>query len=173
MLAYNSYKFCKIFFAVSPEAFSLGAVIGLAMAFNLLITGVFAFAGFVFPTHKLLPGSYYQIKNVEALNTVYKWLGVVYFKYFLLMTFYRKADNKKYFSGTKAGIIHFDYNTKQSEFGHLMAFIIIVVLSVIPLYTGHQQVFIWIHAINIVFNFYPIILQRKHRMAIQRLVGKI
>ncbi len=173
ILLYNTYKLVTVFHKLSPEEFSLPAIIASALAFNLLLTGAFAFLGFVYPTSKLLPYSYYQIKNPERLNTLYKWLGVNFFKYFLLMTFYRKDDNKKYFNGTKSGVLLFDYNTRQSEFGHLFAFLSIFILSSILLYYGHKFVFLWIQPMNIILNFYPIILQRKHRTQIERLLNRV
>lgn len=170
LLAYNTYKLVTVFFKLSPEEFSLLAIVVSAIAFNLLITGAIAFLGFVYPTSRVLPNSYYQIDNPKILSTLYKWLGVEYFKYFLLVTFYRKDDNKKYFDGTKSGVLLFDYNTKQSEFGHLLAFALILILSLILLFEGHKFVFFWIQPMNVVLNFYPIVLQRKHRIVIDRLI---
>lgn len=173
ILAYNTYKLLVLFFNLSPFKFSLTAIIVSAIAFNLLATGAFAFLGFVYPTSKILPKTYYQIKNSARLKLIYKWLGVKYFKYFLLFTFYRKKDNKNYFNGYKSGISLLNYNTKQSEFGHLLAFISILILSLILLYEGHKSVFIWIQPINILVNLYPIILQRNHRIVIERLLKRV
>lgn len=172
ILAYNTIKLGAIFFKLNPEEFSRLAIIVSAVAFNLMITGTVAFLGFVFPTSKLLPNSYYHIKRPKTLNLIYKWLGVEYFRMLLLKTFYRSDDNKKYFNGTKSGILLFDFNTKQSEFGHLVAFLAIILFSIILLLRGHEQVFIWIQPINIILNFYPIILQRKHRIIVERLIRK-
>jgi len=173
ILSYNTYNLVTVFSKLSPEEFSLLAIIMSAIAFNLMITGALAFLGFVYPTSKLLPNSYYQIKRPKVLNTLYKWIGVEYFRMLLLITFYRNADNKKYFNGSKSGILLFDYNTKQSEFGHLIAFILIVLLSIILLLKGHEYVFIWMQPLNILLNFYPIILQRKHRIIIEPLIKRI
>ncbi len=173
ILAYNTYKLLILFFKLSPFEFSLLAIIVSAIAFNLLATGAFAFLGFIYPTSKILPNTYYQIKNSERLKLIYKWLGVKYFKYLLLFTFYRKEDNKKYFNGSKSGIFLFNFDTKQSEFGHLLAFISILILSLILLYEGHKSVFIWMQPINIFLNLYPIILQRNHRIVIERLLKRV
>lgn len=173
ILSYNTYKLVTVFSKLRPEEFSLLAIIMSAIAFNLMITGALAFLGFVYPTSKLLPNSYYQIKRPKMLNTLYKWIGVEYFRMLLLITFYRNGDNKKYFNGSKSGILLFDYNTKQSEFGHLIAFILIVLLSIILLLKGHEYVFIWMQPLNILLNFYPIILQRKHRIIIEPLIKRI
>lgn len=173
ILAYNTVKLTAVFFKLNPEDFSRFASIVSAFAFNLMITGSVAFLGFAYPTNKLLPDSYYQIKQPKTLNSIYKWLGVEYFRILLLKTFYRKDDNKKYFTGTKSGILLFDYNTKQSEFGHLIAFLLLILFSIILFFEGHKSVFVWILPINIVLNFYPIILQRKHRIIIQRMIKRM
>tara|TARA_R110002049_G_scaffold265814_1_gene441950 strand:- start:558 stop:1091 length:534 start_codon:yes stop_codon:yes gene_type:complete len=172
-LAYQTYKLTITFIELAPEKFSTLAKVVSAIAFTFFITGVLAFLGFVYPTSKILPKTYYQIENPKKLEVWYTWLGVAYFRWFLLKTFYRKKENKKYFNGTKSGIMLFDYNTKQSEFGHLIAFILVFALSVVLLFKGHTYVFIWIQPLNIILNFYPILLQRKHRIPIQRLLNKM
>ena len=153
VLAYNTYKLTTIFFELPPGKFSLLAIIVSAVALNLLITGVVAFLGFVYPTSRILCNNYYQIKNPKILNLWYKWLGVEFFRLFLLKTFYRKKDNKNYFNGTKSGLSLFDYNTKQSEFGHLIALTLVFALSLVLLFEGHKYVFIWMQPMNILLNF--------------------
>ena len=48
----------------------------------LYVTGVFAFVGFQFPTHKLLPKSYYKINNPKLVLAIHKYMGVKYFNIF-------------------------------------------------------------------------------------------
>lgn len=172
VLAYNTFKLIAILIQVSPSDFSMVGVIIAAMVITVMTTGVFAFLGFVYPTHKLIPNAYYKVTKPELLNRVYRMLGVAYFKRILLITFYRKKDNKKYFNGTKSGVLLFNYHTKQSEFGHLIAFILLLFVSLFILYSGHRTLSIWICILNIVFNFYPVILQRKHRLQIDRILKK-
>ena len=173
VLAYYTYKLTILFFELAPEEFSLVAIIVIAAVLNILLLGTIAFLGFVYPTHVLLSKRYYKIKNPETLNVWYKWLGVEMFRLFLLNTFYRKKDNKKYFNGSKAGILAFDYNTKQSEFGHLIALIVVSALSLVVLVQGHTLAFLWMLLFNILLNLYPVILQRKHRIIIERLIDRM
>lgn len=173
-LAYQSVKLVTIFFHNSPSDFSFQLVVILAFLLNLFITGVFAFTGFVYPTNKILPNSYYSIKNPNALNKLYNLIGVEYFKILLLITFWGKEKNKKkYFNGTKSGLINFDFQTRQSEFGHFGAFVVILLVSIVLLSNGHKMAFLLTSIINVLSNFYPIILQRKHRMTIQKLTNRI
>jgi len=173
-LAYRSFELLNMLISSSPANFSFLSALSMSAILNLFITGVFAFPGFVFATHRFLPNSYYQIKNPKLLNRIYDLIGVAYFKIFLLVSFWGKEKNKKkYFNGTKSGLINFDFQTKQSEFGHLGAFIVLILASLILLWHQHVITFLLTTIINIVFNFYPVILQRKHRIQIERLTHKI
>ena len=137
------------------KTFSLLAIIVSAIALNFLITGAVAFLGFVYPTSRFLSNSYYKIKNLETLNLFYKWLGVDFFRLFLLKTFYRKKDNQRYFNGRKSGVLLFDYNTRQSEFGHLIALILVFALSLVLLLEGHKYVFYLDATIEYTIEFVP------------------
>lgn len=145
----------------------------LAFLFNAFVTGVFAFPGFVFPTHKLLPLNYYSIRNAKHLNLWYKYLGVKYFRKLLMVFFWGSRKNrKKYFDGKRSGLKNLDFQSKQSEFGHLGAFVVIGISSLIILIYGHYYFVLYCLLINFIGNFYPILLQRKHRYRISLLKSK-
>ena len=142
----------------------------IAFLLTLFITGIFAFMGFAYPTNNLLPINYYTIKNKRRLHQLYDVLGVKYFKGLLLVLFWgRKNNRKKYFNGTKSGIENFIYQTKQSEFGHLGAFLTIFIISILLIVHGFILLTLLITIINIIGNLYPIILQRYHRLRIEKL----
>ncbi len=143
----------------------------IGFVLSLFITGVFAFLGFAYPTGNLMPESYYKIKNPKKLYAAYKVLGVKYFKIFLLVTFWGKEKNrKKYFNGTKTGIRNFIYQTRQSEFGHLAALVIVAVINLYVLWKGYYTVALSLFILNIFGNLYPVVLQRYHRMRIGKIV---
>ncbi|SDB50440.1 hypothetical protein SAMN03097699_1762 [Flavobacteriaceae bacterium MAR_2010_188] len=168
-LAYRTWILMEKLGNSLPSHYSVGQSIILAFILTLVITGIFAFIGFAYPTNKLLPHSYYKIKNPIVLNTAYKWLGLRYFKYLLLLTFWGKKDNrKKYFNGTKQGLKNFIFQTKQSEFGHLAAFILILICSLILLYQRHYFIVFFMTLFNITGNIYPVLLQRFHRLRVDR-----
>lgn len=140
---------------------------------NLFITGVFAFAGFAFPTQKLLPDSYYYISDPEQLKKWYQVLKVDVFRKLLLATLWKsKKQRKTYFDGKKLGISNLIKQSMKSEFGHLIPFIIVNLLCVHFLYTGLTALALLSFGINCIGNFYPIILQRHHRMRIQSIREK-
>lgn len=169
-LAYQSYRLFEASLIYTGN-YNLLESFFLAVIANLFITGTFAFIGFSIPTSKLLPKSFYLVKNKHFLNILYRSMGVKYFRYFLLSTFWRnKAKQKTFFNGTKSGLEEFIYSSHQAEFGHLGAFIIILFYSALMLYQDAYNTFIISTIINIFFNFYPVILQRKHRIRIQKIL---
>ncbi len=169
-LAYNSIELMKKVLYVFTSTIEWPFEVWLAVFFNLYLTGVFAFIGFAYPTSRLLPDNYYKIKDSKRLDLLYNFLGVKYFKLFLLFAFWGKEKNrKKYFDGSKSGLNRFDFQTRQSEFGHLGAFVLVSFAAGLLLYKGFLIGFSTTILINVLFNAYPIVLQRKHRMQIEML----
>lgn len=169
-LAYQSYQLFSQSFS-NQENLSFILSIVLAILCNLFVTGTFAFVGFSFPTSKILPSNYYTVSNPKRIEKVYTILMVRYFRYFLLSTFWKNKEKQKtFFNGTKSGLEHFLFSSNQAEFGHLGAFIFIQLFAIIMVLKGEYQLFLYCSIINLFFNFYPIVLQRKHRIRIQRIL---
>jgi hypothetical protein len=139
-----------------------------AWIINLFVTGVFAFSVFGFPTEKLLPDSYYKIHHPSQLKWWYQKTRTELFRKALLATLWRsRTQNQKYFNGKKEGIAHLDTQSRKSEFGHLIPFVILVCVGIFFMVSGMMALGISTILINILGNFYPVILQRHHRMRIQ------
>ena len=171
-LCYRSIDLIRHLNASAPNKFSGVEILILSFLLTLFITGIFAFIGFAYPTSKLLPDSYYKIKNPDGIKTLYKRLGMKYFRAFLLIIFWgSKTNRKKYFDGTKKGLNNFVFQTKQSEFGHFGAFLCISVCSIILLYHGYFYMILIVTLFNIFGNIYPILLQRFHRMRIEKITS--
>lgn len=141
---------------------------------NLFILGAFAFAGFAWPTYKLLPEKYYSIKNPVLLKSVSKKIGIGSYQKFLLLTFWRNKDQReRYFNGTKSGIDHWVIETKKAEFGHLIPWILLLLLSVWSMALGFWKMAFINLVLNVFSNFYPVLLQRTHRARIIPILQKI
>lgn len=157
-----------IFFLKAPLEYSNQIIFALLL--NLYLTGVFAFIGFAYKSSLLLPSSYYQINNPKKLLRIYKKIGVKYFRRALMISFWGKSKNrKKYFNGRRSGIVNLTYQSKQSEFGHLAAMVLIFLASFSAAASKQFVLFFMINAINIIANFYPVILQRHHRLRINKI----
>jgi len=141
---------------------------------NLFILGAFALAGFAWPTFKLLPERYYQIKTPKKILSFTKKIGVPIYQKFLLETFWKsKKKQKQYFDGTKSGISNWIKESKSSEFGHLIPFLLLLGLSIWSLFLGYWKMGLVNLILNILANFYPVFLQRSHRARISRISDRI
>lgn len=167
-LIWQSYKLVGHLGQVSINSFLL--TIFLAWIINMFITGIFAFPGFVLPTQNLLPEAYYQIHSPNVLKAWFDRLGVKTFRKILLATLWRNQEQRKgYFNGRKKGMDQLWTKSKKSEFGHLLPFIILNGVAIFFLFREHYLLAIATASINFLGNFYPILLQRHHRMRLTKL----
>lgn len=170
-LGYQTFDVMRYLLTADSVSFSTIEALITSFIISLFTTGIFAFVGFVYRTHKLLPKAYYQTKNASVLNRTYNALGVKYFRILLMFAFWGTRKNRaKYFNGKRSGFSNFIYQTKQSEFGHFGALLLITALSITLLSYGYIKLFAFTTIINVIGNFYPIILQRKHRLRIQEII---
>ncbi|SFU08351.1 hypothetical protein SAMN04489724_3801 [Algoriphagus locisalis] len=166
-LMFRFYELMLTWSTLPSQSLSIQFI--LAFLANLFILGAFALAGFAWPTYRLLPEKYYRISQPKELLSFSKNIGVPIFQRFLLFTFWRKkAMQTSYFNGTKSGIKAFITESKRSEFGHLIPFIIVSVLFIWSLMLKEYWTAIFLQTLNVIGNFYPILLQRSHRARTQR-----
>ena len=171
-LAYQAVRSTLLLLALPTLSWPV-ALLG-AIALNLFATGAFAFPGFVLPTRRLLPENYYRIKRPKQLRAFYNRLGVAHFRQFLLATFWQsRTKQKSFFNGTRAGLRHFVNESRQAEFGHLGAGVVLLFVGVLLMIYDQILTAFFTTVINIVFNGYPVVLQRFHRVRIERIVERI
>ena len=78
--------------------------------------------------------------------------------------FYNKKKIKEtYFNTDSQGITAFANQTKQDEFGHIVPFVLITLYATYLLISKNYVLSISIIVSNIVFNLYPVLMQRHHR----------
>ena len=171
VMIYLSYQLVSIILLNSPDNYTLFLTVVNSIGIGTYITGIFAFTGFVLPTHRLIGSNYYKIRDPKLLKTIYKLFGLDYFRKALLFFFWGfKKNRAKYFNGTKGGLQDFLYETKQSEFGHLASIITIVPVSFLLFFEGFVLFAVATSIINIIGNLFPIILQRHHRIRIEQIL---
>lgn len=86
-LAYRSLELMKFLMVTDSSKYSFMESFIFAFLLTLFITGVFAFVGFAYPTSKIIPNSYYNIKYPDLLRKVSGLLGVKYFRTLLIFFF--------------------------------------------------------------------------------------
>jgi Na+(H+)/acetate symporter ActP len=120
-----------------------------------------------------LSSTYYNSKKWEAEGKIYKWFGVHGFRKILVWVGWEKLNKpsnpvKKNLDALK----HLEYGTRKSEFGHLIIFVIVLVIALcVGFYYGLRQS-LWLHLLNIVLNAYPIGVQRYNRPRLQNAINK-
>lgn len=143
-----------------------------AIFINLFVTGIFTIV-YSFPAYRLLPSGYYKINNPRLLKFCGQIIQIDLFKKLMISTIWKKNQNRKhFFNGFKNGFNEFEIRTMQSEFGHFVGFCIVVILTIIIGITADLTVAIMILFVNILFNFYPFMLQRFHRLRLSELKNK-
>jgi hypothetical protein len=140
-----------------------------AVFVNLFVTGIFTIV-YSFPVYRLLPTKYYSIQNPRFLKHCGQIIQIDLFKKLLIRTIWNKNQNKKYFfNGYRNGFNDLEISTMKSEFGHFMGFCIVMILTILIGYKTDFLIAIMIFIVNIFFNFYPVLLQRFHRLRLNEL----
>ena len=126
-------------------------------------------------TFKLrLASTYYNSKKWEAEGKIYKWFGVHGFRKVLVWVGWEKLNKasnpvKKSLDALK----HLEYSTRQSEFGHLIVFFIVLALTLfVGFYHGFKQS-LWLLMLNVILNAYPIGVQRYNRPRLKKAINRI
>jgi hypothetical protein len=137
-------------FLINWLAMSWGAVASLAIRFSFA-------------------PNYYAIKSFEQTGRVYEWLGVRLVKKILrrgplaiLSPTLRFPEEK-----TVAGLEKLENEMRNAETIHLYVFIFILLLTGFALLNGWLDAVGWLSLFNILFNIYPIMLQRYNRIRMQ------
>lgn len=140
-----------------------------ALFLNLFVTGVFTIV-YSFPAYRLLPERYYSIQNPKLLRRVGEIIQMDLFKKLLTNTIWSKKNNKRhFFSGFRNGFIDMETATKKSEFGHFLGFCVVMLLTIVMAIKTLYLLAVMIFIVNILFNFYPFMLQRFHRLRVNEL----
>lgn len=167
-LAWQSAVVFDVLLRIRPDSWWLLALI--AWLFNMGVTGAFAVVGFVLPTHRVLPEGYYRVRRPRRLKAAYRALRVDLFGWVLLATLWRdRAQRRRYFDGTASGLEHLDQQSRSSEFGHAVPFVLVTAASVAWALSGAAALAGLAIGFNVLGNLYPVLLQRHHRMRVQRL----
>jgi len=168
-LLYKAIELLRKLIITNPDIIDFQQYIIVSFLLTLYTTGFYAFIGFAYPTSRLISTKYYVVKNEKGLKVLYSSLGIKAYRKLLLVIFWGREKNRlKYFDGSREGIHNFIFQTKQSEFGHMTAFITLFIISIILALYGHVTSLAIILVLNIIGNLYPSILQRYHRLRLKR-----
>ena len=151
---------------------TLSGILTQAILLNLFITGIFL-VGYALPLHRLLPDSYYRSVGSKAFSAACSILKMELFRKMLRLTFWSPRNNRKhFFNGRRSGLAQFEMNTRISESSHVFAFAIITTVSFYIAFVANINLAVISTLINVIFNFYPAMLQRYHRSRLQIMTAR-
>lgn len=144
-----------------------------AFLINWLVMSWIAIIGqfFTFPT---LSSTYYEIKPFEESGRIYEQLGVSLFKKIVrrgpFTVFSPTLRFPKEKTTTTLRIL--EKEMCKTETAHLGIFFMILLLVIYALFNGWLLAAGWLLLFNILFNGYPVMLQRYNRLKIEELIHR-
>lgn len=141
-----------------------------AWALNFLLMGcVQAFTETLKSRHT---SSYYHQKSWERRGEIYEYLGINFYRKLLVWTGWEKLNKKANpVEKTTRSLTHLHYQTKQSELGHVIIFLIVLGFNVFVALKFGILGSMWLLVFNILLNLYPILLQRYNRPRLERAIN--
>lgn len=119
-----------------------------------------------------LQANYFREKSWESKGKTYERLGINIFRKLLVMLGWEKLNKKDNpVAKNLKALNHLEYRTRQSEFGHLIIFFIVLGFNIFVAVQYGFLASIWLLILNILLNLYPIFLQRYNRPRLQRAIA--
>ena len=146
----------------------LSTVILFCMTWSIIF-----FAFMIFQTFKYFrfPMYYYKRRKLES-ELFFKSIGVPIFRKILINSFFRYLNRRVYLKGKKGDrFVKFMEETKQSETSHFISLVITIGIQVLLIINYRLYDFLMLLIFNVIFNFYPILLQRMNRFIIEKRMG--
>lgn len=144
-----------------------------AFAVNWLVMTWVAILGGVLHITMPLPASYYRIKQFESDGRLYEFLGVHIFKKLLIRSPLALLNPTIRHKGDRSALVDLESKMRDAETGHLFIFIIILLTALYTAMKGWWNFTIWLMLFNILFNVYPIMLQRYNRARLTPILERI
>lgn len=142
-----------------------------SLAFAWALNFLWMFWVFIYMETQIseLTSSYYTSKTWERKGQYYEYFGIHLFRKLLVLIGWEKLNKKSNpIEKSAKALQHNLFNTKKAEIGHLIIFLIVLLVSVIVIATSGLQSAMWLIVFNILLNLYPVLLQRYNRPRIER-----
>ncbi len=148
---------------IKPSVVST-AIMTFLQCWNLMLVGFLFFQTFKYVR---LPSTFYKSLPFET-QTYFKWIGVDLFREVLVNSFFRRLNNRVYLKDRGEEYYRiFHEETKQSETSHWFSLIATLIPQVLYFGKGMIAHFTWLTVWTVIFNIYPMLLQRKNRFKME------
>lgn len=142
----------------------------LSIAFTFAESWILMLYGFIFfQTFKSVRfrPSCYKRKSYET-KRLYDRTGLNLFQYILTNSFFKYLNRRVYLQGKGREYIRvYHEETKVSETSHYFSLIPTTIIQFNYLFHGYYSAFIWLFIWSLLFNVYPILLQRRNRFLLE------
>ncbi len=177
MIETNLIKYLKLFVAIIIVSLVIVAVAlwqGLDSFIFAWVLNFMLMTALLYITETFQPelnSSYYNSKNWESNGKIYRILGVKYFRKLLVIIGWEKLNKSRNPVNKNSRTLEMlEYKTRQSEFGHSVIFLIVLIINVAVIVKFGFIESLWLLVLNLLLNVYPIIVQRYNRPRIRRLI---
>jgi hypothetical protein len=145
---------------------------GFLFAWTLNFLLMFFIVFFTTALKSPLTSPYYHQKQWENKGKLYELFGVNLYRKLLVWIGWEKVTRKANPIGKNTeALTNLQYQTKKSELDHVIILIIIFGFNLFVAFKFGILKSLWLLISNILFHFYPIILQRYNRPRIERAIA--
>jgi hypothetical protein len=164
IIVFTIVSICALVHYINIDGFAF------AWALNfLLMLCVLAFTEML---KSQLASSYYNEKGWERRGKIYEPLGINFFRKLLVVIGWEKLNKKSApIEKNIKALTNLRYQTKKSELGHVIILIIVLGFNVFVAFKFGLLKSMWLLILNVIFNLYPIFLQRYNRPRIERAIN--
>jgi hypothetical protein len=155
------------------SAFTIGSVGALVYFFKLdsfsfawALNFLLMFCAFAFTDGLKIQytSSYYDEKAWEKKGKIYEYLGVNVFRKLLVLIGWEKVIRKATpISKSADDLANLCVQTKKAELGHALIFVVVLGFVIVVAIRYGVEKSLWLLALNILLNLYPVFLQRYNR----------
>ena len=142
--------------------------LAFAWALNFLL--MFCVVFFTEALKSPFTSAYFNAKLWEQKGKIYESLGIHFYRKLLVWIGWEKL-NKKSNPIEKNTLAHVHLQTKKSEFSHLIILIVVFGFNVYVAIQYGVLNSIWLLLLNVLFNLYPVFLQRYTRPRVERVLN--
>lgn len=145
---------------------------GFAFAWALNFLLMMCVLAFTEALKSQFASSYYDEKEWEKRGKVYEYFGITFYRKLLVWTGWERVSKKSNpVQKNREALMNLHYQTKKSEFGHLIILFIVLGFNVFVAFKFGILKSLWLLILNILLNLYPIFLQRYNRPRIKRAIN--
>jgi hypothetical protein len=145
---------------------------GFAFAWALNFMLMFFALAFVEALNSQLSSTYFNERGWERRGKIYELFGINLFRKVLVLVGWEKLNKKANpVDKSTTALQHLHHQTKKSELGHVIILIIVLGFNIFVAATHGLAESKWLFLLNILFNLYPIFLQRYNRPRMERAIS--